>query len=90
MAAKCDVCRKMTAKYHTTSYGDVVCNGTCHAAYRLESYLLTLEERREKDELLNKRVYEQAREMSAWLSVYKNGNAESKISAAKAILVWAR
>jgi hypothetical protein len=39
MAAKCDVCGKMTNKYHTTSYGDVVCVGVCLMVYRLESYL---------------------------------------------------
>lgn len=90
MAAKCDMCGKMTSKYHITAYGDVVCYGACLAAYRLESYLLTLEERREKDESLNKQSFEQAREMSAYLSLYKHGNAEAKKTAAKAILAWAR
>jgi hypothetical protein len=90
MAVKCGVCGKMTAKYHTTSYGDTVCYGTCLVAYRLESYLLNLEERREKDGPLNERAYEQAREMSAYLSLYKYGNTEAKKTAAKAILAWAR
>ena len=88
MAAKCDVCGKMTTKYHTTSYGDVVCFGTCLKAYRLESYLLTMEGRREKNKPDNQRAYQEAREMSAWLSLWKFGNKEQKKMAAIAINAW--
>ncbi len=89
MAAKCDVCGKMAKKYYTTYAGDIVCNKTCMNAYRLESYLLRLEERREKDEDCNQRAFEQAREMAGWLSIYKYGNKEYKKLAAKAINSWA-
>ena len=61
MAAKCDVCGSMVKKYKTTIHGDICCDA-CSNAYRLESYLLTMEERREKDEQNNKKAYEQARE----------------------------
>lgn len=42
----------------------------------LENYLHRLEKDREKDEPNNKRAYEQAREMSAWLSLAKYGVRE--------------
>jgi len=89
VAAKCDVCGKMANKYVTTQAGDIVCGKTCINAYRLESYLLRMEERRQKEEAHNKRSFEQAREMSAWLSMYKCGNAEYKKMAAIAINSWA-
>lgn len=88
MAVKCDMCGKMTNKYHTTSSGDTVCYGTCLAIYRLESYLLTMEERREHDEPNNLTAYQQARELSAWLSLWKFGNTEQKKSAEKVIRSW--
>jgi ATP-dependent protease Clp ATPase subunit len=88
MAAKCDICGKMAKKYFITSYGDIVCSKTCKNAYHLESYLLRLEERREKDEPNNKKAYEQARDMAAWLSLYRYGNTECKKVAAVAINAW--
>lgn len=88
MAAKCDVCGSMVKKYKTTIHGDICCDA-CTNAYRLESYLLTMEERREKDEQNNKKAYEQAREMAAWLSMYKYGNGDAKKLAAKFINTWA-
>lgn len=88
MSAKCDICGGISKKYFTASSGDIVCSKTCMNAYRLESYLLRMEEHREKDESNNKTAYEQARNMSAWLSVYRHGNAESKKLAAVAINAW--
>jgi len=90
LAAKCDVCGKMKKKYYTTYAGDIVCNKTCMNAYRLESYLLRMEERREKDEVNNKKAFQQARDMAGWLSLYKYGNDKYKKLAAKAINAWAR
>lgn len=71
MAAKCDVCGKMTKRYHTTYAGDIVCYGICLQVYRLESYLLRMEERRERDQryhdlvnaIINKHGYEFLREL---------------------------
>ena len=90
MAAKCDICGSMAKKYFTASSGDTVCSKTCMNAYLLEKYLLSLEERREKDEELNKTAFNQAREMSAWLSIYRYGNKNSKKLATIAINAWAR
>ena len=87
MSAKCDMCGKMTKKYFTSYAGDI--RKTCKNAYVLESYLLRMEERRQKDEATNKRAFQQAREMAAWLSIYKYGNEAAKRLAAKAINVWA-
>jgi|BioPla2DNA2_1021312.scaffolds.fasta_scaffold27065_6 hypothetical protein len=89
MSAKCDMCGSMTNKYFTTYAGDILCSKTCKNAYVLESYLLRMEERREKDEVNNKKAFQQARNMAGWLSLYKYGNAESKKLAAKAINSWA-
>lgn len=88
MAAKCDMCGKMTKKYLTPYAGDILCSKTCKNAYVLESYLLRMEERRQKDEATNKRAFQQAREMAAWLSIYKYGNEATKRLAAKAINAW--
>lgn len=88
MAAKCDMCGKMTKKYFTSYAGDILCSKTCKNAYVLESYLLRMEERRQKDEATNKRAFQQAREMAAWLSVYKRGNSKARATAAKAINAW--
>ena len=52
----------------------------------LESYLL----RREKEEAYNNRAFQQARNMSGWLSVYKYGAIEYRKIAAKVIMSWAR
>ena len=89
MAAKCDMCGKMTKKYFTSYAGDILCSKTCKNAYVLESYLLRMEERRQKDEATNKRAFQQAREMAAWLSIYKYGNEAAKRLAAKVINAWA-
>ena len=89
MASKCDMCGKMASKYTTLYSGDVACSKTCINAFHLESYLLRMEERREKDEAQNKRAFDQAREMAGWLSLYRHGNAEYKKLAAKAINAWA-
>ena len=88
MAAKCDVCRKMANKYQVTSHGDVVCGKVCMAAYRLESYLLHIEERRSTIETHNQKAIQHAKEMEGWLSVFKHGNAEAKARAGKIILNW--
>lgn len=85
MAAKCDMCGKMTNKYHMTPAGDVVCQGFCLSVYRLESYLLRLEVNRERDEEHNKLAYQHAREMAGWLSLFKHGNKEMRKRATKAI-----
>jgi len=85
MAVKCDMCGKMTNKYHTTSYGDSVCQGACLSAYRLESYLLTMEENKEKNEEHNKLAYQQAKEMAGWLSLFKHGNPDIRKRAGKVI-----
>jgi len=85
MAAKCDVCGKMINKYHITHAGDVVCKGVCLKVYRLESYLLRMEERRMQDETYNKTAYQQAREISGWISIWKHGNSEQRKRAAKVI-----
>lgn len=82
MSCKCDVCGKMAKTYFTVSSGDRVCSKTCINALRLESYLLRMEKNRVRDEPLNKTAYEQARELSAYLSLFRNGNAESKKRAA--------
>lgn len=89
MAVKCDVCGKMTNTYRIIYSGDAVCVGTCIHAFHLESYLLRLEDRRLRDEPQNKRAYQQAREMSAWLSVYKYGNKDASRRAAAVINAWA-
>lgn len=52
---------------------------------KLENYLQRLEKSREKDELNNKRAYEQAREMSAWLSLAKYGVGETAKQAQRII-----
>lgn len=52
---------------------------------RLESYLLRMEKNRKRDERNNKTAYQQAREMSAWLSVWRYGNTEQQKKAAKLI-----
>lgn len=75
MAAKCDVCGKMAKKYFTT----------CHAVCVFEFYSVRLEERREKDEPLNKQVYNDAREMAGVVSLYKHGSKEVSREAAKLI-----
>jgi hypothetical protein len=51
----------------------------------LENYLQRLEKNREKDELNNERAYEQAREMSAWLSLAKYGAGETAKQAQRII-----
>ncbi len=88
MAAKCDICGKMTNKYRTTYAGDVVCYGICLQVYRLESYLLRMEERRKRDLANNQKAYQEAREMSAWLTLWKYGNPEQRRQAAKVISAW--
>jgi hypothetical protein len=44
-----------------------------------------MEENREKDETFNQIAYQQAREISAYLSLYKFGNPEQCKKAAKVI-----
>ena len=61
---------------------------TCYNAEILTSYLRRLEKRRAKDEPLNKRAYNQGRELSAWLSVYRFGNKESRKQVAAIINSW--
>ncbi len=56
----------------------------------LENYLQRLEKNREKDELNNKRAYEQAREMSAWLSLAKYGAGEAEKTSAKNYQIFIR
>ena len=62
-------------------------NVESHAA-RLEAYLWRLERNRLRNEHHNKRAYQQAREMAAWLSVYKYGNADARGRAASVIQAW--
>lgn len=90
MAVKCDYCGRMAKKYKLSHAGDIVCCQTCENARRLESYLLTLEESRERDEELNSTAYNQAREISAWLSVYRHGSEKSKKLASTIINAWAK
>lgn len=84
MAAKCDMCAKMAKRYSTMA-GTIVCSKTCLNAYNLQNYLLRIEEQREKEEITNITTYQQARELSAWLSIWKNGNVENRKRAARII-----
>jgi hypothetical protein len=88
VAAKCDICGKITNKYTMRPSGDITCSKECIAAYYLIGYLERLEERRTKDEPNNRKAYEQAREMSAWLSLFRFGNKKYRQLAGLAIMTW--
>ena len=49
---------------------------TCFNIGRAESYLDELERNRSRYEKLNKRSYDQTRELAAWLSVYRHGTEQ--------------
>lgn len=49
----------------------------------LKKYLVRMESNRAKDEPLNKKTYEQARELSAVVSLYEHGNEDVKKMAAR-------
>lgn len=83
MAIKCSVCGKKVKRYFTTSQGNDVCSKACYGVYQLEAYLLWMEENRQKNETLNKRSYDEAREMSSLISLYKFGNREMSKCAKK-------
>lgn len=55
---------------------------------RLCSYLRRMEDRRSLDERGNRRSYQEAREMSAWLSLYEYGAPWAKELAKAALLEW--
>lgn len=55
---------------------------------RLEVYLDRAEKNRVWHEPTNKRVYQEAREMAAWLSLYRHGSADAKDMASIIISAW--
>lgn len=87
MAERCGICGKMVRKYKKY-HGTVVCFDPDCIAVILEDYLLLMEKRRKTAEQYNQLSFQQAREMSAWLSIYKFGNKEAKARAAKILQVW--
>lgn len=50
-----------------------------------KKYLSRMEKERERREPLNKRAYADARDLSAWVSVYEFGSAEFSKKAGKVI-----
>ena len=50
----------------------------CFNIWRAETYFEQLERNRRRHEKLNKRSYEQARDLSAWLSIYRYGAEQYK------------
>jgi len=88
MARSCAECGEQIGKANIAK-GLFICK-TCYNANILSSYLRRLEKRRKKDERLNKRAFDQGREISAWLSLYRFGNKESRKQAAMIINSWNR
>lgn len=58
---------------------------TCFNVWRAEIYFKQLERNRRKDEMLNQRSYDQARELAAWVSVYRYGTELYRVQAEKMI-----
>lgn len=74
---RCSFCGNDVRRYKNTCNGPVCYNADCIAAF-LASYLDAMEQRRGKDKANNKIAFQQAREMSAWLSIYRHGNTHTK------------
>lgn len=58
---------------------------TCFNVHRAEVYFEQLERNQCRDEKLNQRSYDQARELSAWVSVYRYGAAQYKEQAERIV-----
>jgi hypothetical protein len=63
---------------------------TCYNIQVLLSYLQRIEKRRAKDECWNKQSFEQCRELSAWISLYRFGGNEIQKRAAAIINSWVK
>lgn len=87
MTKQCNFCGRMVRKYRIYK-GSVICFEPDCIAVILEEYLLSIEKRRKRDKPYNKQSFQQAREMSAWLSIYRFGNAAAKAYAAKVLQAW--
>lgn len=55
---------------------------------RLRAYLQRMEERRGQDEGNNQRAYQEARKLSAWLSLYEHGCSWAKEQAEEVLRNW--
>lgn len=53
---------------------------------RIRLYLRRMEDRRNLDEIVNRRAYQDARDISAWLSLYEYGTPSAK-ELAKGVLL---
>ena len=87
MAEQCSICGKLVRKYKFYIGKVVCCDADCIAVI-LEEYLLFMEKRRKRDEPCNRSSFQQAREMSAWLSLYRFGNQEIRKRAARILRAW--
>jgi len=87
MAFRCAECDERTGTVYISDEGMDVCK-TCYHAEIVSSYLRYMETRRAKDEACNQRAFDQCRELSAWLSLYRFGNKEIRKQAAAVINAW--
>ena len=76
----CSICGAAVYRYKNTRNGPVCYDINCIIAF-LNAYLDSMEKRRGKDEALNQVAFQQARELSAWISVYRYGTGDDKKSA---------
>jgi len=87
MAFQCAECGKRADTAYISDEGMDICK-TCYHAGIASTYLQQMEKRRAKDEACNKRAFDQCRELSAWLSLYRFGNEEIRKRAAAVINAW--
>ena len=88
MSIMCVKCGNKAQRNYVSKSSNPYCK-SCYYAELAGFYIDHLEKRRDRDESLNPKAYQQARELSAWLSVYNYGNNNvAKRQAANYICSW--
>lgn len=77
-ARKCSYCGRLVKTYSIQRPDTIICSRTDCRAASLEEYLRQMEKRRIKDEPLNPRAFQDARNLSGYLSLYRFGNEEAR------------
>ena len=75
---RCSYCGRLVKAYSLQHPSIIICRRTDCRAASLEEYLCQMEERRIQDEALNPRAYQDARNLSGYLSLYRFGNKEAR------------
>lgn len=87
MVEKCSECGVEADEAYISRIGLNFCK-TCYYAELASFYLKHLKKNHSRDEVINKHIYQQAKELSVWISFYRFGNDKMKKLAANYLCNW--